>query len=85
MEGAWTWILVYVLAFAVFQYVMYRYLQHSEDHVGRAVPEARGAHPQSTDRPTVDDPEIVRCRACGAPNEAVGSYRFCRECLAELP
>ncbi|MFW6436654.1 MAG: DUF7577 domain-containing protein [Halococcoides sp.] len=83
METAWAWILTYVLAFGVFQYVLYRYLQREEDRVGPGVGDTGETAPAHTS-PT-DAPEVIRCSACGASNEAVGSYRFCRECLAELP
>ncbi|MFW6437101.1 MAG: DUF7577 domain-containing protein [Halococcoides sp.] len=85
MEAAWTWILLYVLAFGVFQYVMYRYLQR-EDQAGQTVPDTSERPALHSPDPTAtDDPEIVRCRSCGAPNEAVSTFRYCRECLAELP
>ncbi|AWB27895.1 DUF7577 domain-containing protein [Halococcoides cellulosivorans] len=85
MESAWTWILVYVLAFGVFQYVMYRYLQR-EDQVGQAVPDTPdGAAPPSPEPRPGDDPDLVRCPSCGTSNEAVGTFRYCRDCLSELP
>jgi len=30
------------------------------------------------------DDDAVTCRQCGTPNDDVGTYRYCRNCLAQL-
>ncbi|MEF8826753.1 MAG: hypothetical protein V5A34_01910 [Halapricum sp.] len=89
MPGAWIWILVYVLAFALFQLLLYRYLQ---DDVGPSVEQAMPDHgdgdlssSRAPARPVeTEDGEGIRCPRCGAYNEREPAYTYCRECVQRL-
>jgi len=89
MPGAWIWILVYVLAFAVFQLVLYRYLQGEEQPpIEQATPDY-GDTERAPSRATVtpgegESGEMVCCPRCGAYNERDSAYTYCKECVQRL-
>lgn len=89
----WTWILVYLVGFTLFQLLLFRYF--SDDHAfdGVSLGSGETAGVQSLDRGQVppdanqraeSDEEGVRCPHCGTDNEDEQTYMFCRNCLAQL-
>jgi hypothetical protein len=89
MAAAWLWVLLYVVAFVVFQLLLYRYLQRSDgSSVERAAPDYGDgeAAPQQLPQTAVeiDDSDRIRCRHCETYNDREASYTFCRECAQRL-
>jgi ribosomal protein L40E len=80
------WVYASIAAVALFHLFVLVYLQTRGN---RPAADASGApEPASNagDAPeAVEDPDgdTVRCRQCGAENER--RFRFCRNCVAELP
>jgi len=96
--SAWAFVVLYLAAFVLLQFVIYRYLRdHREEESRMAVsrpPNAdRGAgwDADGNDRRRVQetieregDQAVRRCPSCGATNEPGGPYTFCRNCAARL-
>ncbi len=77
----WGLFVLAVLLVAALQFAVWRRLQ-SED---AGTPESGvgdGASPAEVSSSTTDDATSLLCPACGTENDA--SYRFCRECVAQL-
>lgn len=88
------WLYAGVALLASVHLVVLVYAYRSRPPVGRDPGTAAGStgsgHGDSApdggaEAPTrrTDDRETVRCRQCGTENER--AYRFCRNCVAELP
>jgi ribosomal protein L40E len=72
-------VLVAVAVNALSAYLAYRVTRS----IGSAVAErARTTDPEQSRR-AADGEVTVECRKCGTENEP--GYRYCRECIAELP
>ncbi|QSG09768.1 DUF7577 domain-containing protein [Halapricum desulfuricans] len=89
MPGAWVWILVYVLAFALFQLLLYRYLQGQERPPFEQATPDYGDTERARPRTAVagvetDDGEMIRCPRCGTYNERDPAYTYCKECVQRL-
>lgn len=81
MVAAWTWVLVYVVGFVLFQVLLYRYLQRSDTSFEQAAPDygdGESASRRLASAPTDEDRDGVRCRHCGTYNES--EFTYCREC-----
>ena len=89
----WTWILVYLVGFTLFQLLLFRYFSDDQSFEGMSVGSGETAGVQSVDRgqappeatmraQTTDDG--VRCPHCGTHNEDEQNYMFCRNCVAQL-
>jgi len=92
----WSWILVYLVGFTVFQLLLFRYFS-DDGSLGAGALSKEASAPGSLDRddgghdpgPGASaerdgDGDVVQCRQCGARNEDVGTYTYCRKCLAQL-
>jgi hypothetical protein len=96
--GVWAFVVLYLAAFVLLQFVIYRYLRdHREEESRMAV-----SRPPNADRrarrdgdgserrrvqETVErggDEAFRRCPSCGATNEPDGPYTFCRNCATRL-
>ncbi|MFW6018170.1 MAG: DUF7577 domain-containing protein [Halapricum sp.] len=89
MPGTWIWILVYVLAFGLFQLLLYRYLRDKEQPSFEQATPDYGDIERGPPRPTVttvetDDDGMVRCPRCGTYNERDSAYTYCKECVQRL-
>ncbi|MFB6201092.1 MAG: hypothetical protein ABEI98_03685 [Halorhabdus sp.] len=90
MAPAWGWVLAYVLGFLLFQAAIYWYLQGQ----GTTIEGPARGHPEGdvVTHPAIDSPDAdadpdsaIRCPHCGASNDREPGYRYCRECVRELP
>jgi len=82
----WAWIILYILVFALLQFVLYRYL-HDDD----SVPLSQST-PHNVEHGLVDDglgegrertdPNVVRCPRCGTENDP--AFTFCQNCVGPL-
>lgn len=83
--GVWGWIVLYVLLFALLQFLLYRYL-HDEDstplHSSPARLDITGLEEGASEEYDAERSDQLRCRHCGATNES--GYRFCRNCISQL-
>ena len=92
MATAWTWILIYVLGFAAFQLLIYRYLRENEPSIKQATPgyteSERDAAQPGLEAPTepvgAENGDGIRCRHCGTVNESEQAFTYCRECIRPL-
>lgn len=96
--SAWTFVVLYLAAFVLLQFVVYRYLRDHRDEESRVAvsrpPNAdRGGgheadgHERRRVQETVerqDDETFRRCPSCGSTNDPDGTYTYCRNCAARL-
>ena len=89
----WGWILIYLVGFALFQLVLFRYVSDGQAADGMSLESGETAGPQTLDRgqPAREPgagPEAttdgVRCPHCGADNDDEQPFTYCRKCLAQL-
>lgn len=91
--GVWGWIILYVLLFALLQFLLYRYLRNEEQTPMQSAPasfDPTGLDDRLDDRfeeSTEDeqpdgDENNHQCRHCGAVNDSV--YTYCRNCVNPL-
>lgn len=78
-----TWLLGFVVAFVILQFLAFLYLQHVRSRL--AIGGEGDANPatDSESEPVGAADGTVVCEECGAENEA--EYRFCAHCVSELP
>lgn len=89
-ENPWLAVAIAILVVhtATLVYAWLRRPDRAESSTGSVEPTVNGTSSvhederEHADSSTADD-EFVRCRDCGAENEA--GYRFCRTCVTELP
>jgi hypothetical protein len=91
---AWTWLVAYLVGFALLQLVLYRYLQRGESTPGQdgETPEPepghrrleRAASGEGRGASASADTDTVVCQHCGTRNERHGTYSYCRECVKSL-
>lgn len=89
----WSWILVYLVGFTLFQLLLFRYFSDGRSFEGLSVGsgETAGvrsgdgsqAQPDGNERTDTDD-EGVHCPHCGAHNEDERPYTYCKNCLVQL-
>lgn len=93
----WVWIVLYVLLFALFQILVYRYF-HDDDGASMngstssetsqfGQPQDGHQTPRSVERTanesgTKNDGSVRRCPHCGTENDS--SYTYCRDCVSPL-
>lgn len=89
----WTWILVYLVGFTLFQLLLFRYFSDGRSADGLSLGSGEATGPQSVERgqplresnqQSDDEGTGVHCPHCGTLNEDAQSYTFCRNCLAQL-
>ena len=76
-----TWLLGFVVAFVILQFLAFLYLQHVRSRLSIGSEGEDDANPASDSSRAVDG--TIACEECGAENEA--EYRFCAHCVSELP
>lgn len=82
--GVWGWIILYVLLFALLQFLLYRYLHDEERTPLHSAPthfDVAGMDEGAGEEFDVED-DHLRCPHCGASNES--GYQFCRNCVNQL-
>lgn len=80
----WTWVVAYIVGFALLQLLAYRYVRDSDPSVGGpGVGDERAAGADRDGAPAADDAGIY-CRNCSTHNERVSTYRYCKGCLTPL-
>jgi len=91
--GPWGWILLYLVGFALFQLVVFRYFSDGGAFGGVSLESGETAGPQMLDsgRPAREHPdppetgtEGVRCPNCGIYNDDDQPFTYCRNCLTHL-
>ncbi|PSQ01774.1 hypothetical protein BRC92_10245 [Halobacteriales archaeon QS_4_69_31] len=89
----WTWILVYLVGFTLFQLLLFRYFSDggSVDRMSLGSGETAGPNPIERGQPAREtgqqsdhDHGGVDCPHCGALNDDAQPYTYCRNCLAQL-
>ena len=95
--GVWGWIILYVLLFALLQFLLYRYLRNEEQTPLQSAPTSfdptglddrldnqfdENIEESTEDEPPDGDENNRRCSHCGAKNGAV--YTYCRNCVNPL-
>lgn len=85
----WTWLVAYLVGFALLQLVLYRYFQRGEStHDGESREPGYKRLEQSSGAADVgehsDHEDGVVCQQCGALNDRDGMYSYCRECAGQL-
>jgi len=89
MAPVWGWLLAYLLGFLLFQAVVYWYLRDDGPSIEDPTPGYGDGDPPVApppDRPQREAAagDSVRCPHCGASNERVPTYTYCRACAGEL-
>ena len=74
----WVYAAIAGLLFAHLLTLVYAYRSNRSEPAAEAPTETA-----SVDRVERSEPGVCRCPECGTEND--GSYRFCRQCVAELP
>lgn len=95
----WGWIIVYLVGFALFQLLLFRYFADDSSVNGASFGSSEASAPRTVDRAQPiqepgrqvagerdddEDEDGVHCRQCGAFNDDEQTYTYCRECLAQL-
>lgn len=89
----WGWILVYLVGFALFQLVLFRYFSDGPAFDGVSLESGETAGPQTVEpgHPlgesgggTEPAAEGVRCPHCGTDNADEQPFTYCQNCLAQL-
>lgn len=86
---AWTWLVAYLVGFALLQLFLYRYFQRGEsthDGEAREAGFQRLEQAAATSDAGMDDAdgETVYCQHCGASNARDGMFSYCRNCAEPL-
>jgi hypothetical protein len=87
--GVWGWIVLYVLLFALLQFLLYRYLRDEEHTPLQSAPanfdptgfENRVDGP-GEEAQVVEDEDLRKCAHCGSVNDS--GYTYCRNCVNPL-
>lgn len=82
---AWTWLIAYLLGFALLQLVLYRYFQRGEStHDGDTETGHRRFEHRSASADVTNDTDAqkLRCQQCGSHNDR--TYSYCRNCAETL-
>ncbi|UHH24978.1 DUF7577 domain-containing protein [Halobacterium noricense] len=77
----WGLFVLAVLLVAALQFAVWRRLQSEDAGTPGESGVGDGAR-SGSGQPSSDDASSLLCPSCGAENDA--SYRFCRECVAQL-
>jgi hypothetical protein len=88
----WTWIVVYLVGFTLFQLLLFRYVSDGQALGGVSLESGETAGPQSVERGRMQPDTAassttegqVRCPHCGVANDDDGAFTYCRNCLAQL-
>jgi hypothetical protein len=84
----WTWIVAYIVGFSLLQLLVYRYFRDSEPSIEHPSPEAgeyaAGDRLERDDGRPRSDEDGAYCQHCGAFNEQVTTYRYCKQCVAPM-
>lgn len=89
----WGWIMLYLVGFALFQLVVFRYVSEGGAFGGVSLESGETAGPQTLDsgRPAHEPTEFpetgtegVRCPNCGARNGDEQPFTYCRNCITHL-
>jgi hypothetical protein len=78
LGNEWVYAAIAGLLFAHLLTLVYAYRSNRSEPAADA-----SAETPSVDRNEQRDPSVCRCPECGTENDS--SYRFCRQCVAELP
>jgi len=80
--AVWVWLVAYLVGFALLQILLYRYFREDSPRE-RTAPSASERSRVPLEAPPDDaDGDGIRCRQCGAYNDA--GYSYCRQCTGQL-
>jgi hypothetical protein len=85
----WAWIVAYIVGFSLLQLLVFRYFRNSETAVEQPSPGsgegyAAGDHLEQGGSSEATPTDGVHCQQCGAYNEQVTTYRYCKQCASPL-
>lgn len=79
--AVWVWLVAYLVGFALLQIILYRYFQEDSAREQTA-PVTADRSRVSRETPPDDAGDGLRCKQCGAYNDA--GYSYCRQCTGQL-
>ena len=81
----WSWLLAYVVGFALIQLLLYRYFQRDDPSPDATPGGTDGSARRSLEQSSEASTEAgARCPHCGAVNEHETTVAYCKECIRPL-
>lgn len=85
----WGWLVAYVVGFGLLQLLLYRYFRRDDPSPDATPGPVEGSARRSLERPAeadggTDADEARHCPHCGAANERIQTFSYCRECAGPL-